>query len=88
MKRNGGKVRKRCTVGKDLTSEENQRLNLLNQRSGMEIIRKKKEKESTKYYWEKERENMTQFYFWLVSTIFVTILSGILIVKYLKKVEK
>jgi len=31
---------------------------------------------------------MTQFYFWLVSTILVTILSGMLIVKYLKKVEK
>jgi len=30
---------------------------------------------------------MTQFYIWLVSTIFVTILSGMFIVKYLKKVE-
>jgi len=30
---------------------------------------------------------MTQFYIWLVSTIIVTILSGIFIVKYLKKVE-
>jgi len=30
---------------------------------------------------------MTQFYIWLVSTILVTILSGMFIVKYLKKVE-
>jgi hypothetical protein len=30
---------------------------------------------------------MTQFYIWLVSTIIVTIMSGIFIVKYLKKVE-
>ena len=30
---------------------------------------------------------MTQFYIWLVSTIIVTILSGIFIEKYLKKVE-
>ena len=30
---------------------------------------------------------MTQFYIWLVSTIIVTIMSGIHIVKYLKKVE-
>ncbi|SVE17113.1 uncharacterized protein METZ01_LOCUS469967 [marine metagenome] len=30
---------------------------------------------------------MAQFYIWLVSTILVTILSGMFIVKYLKKVE-
>jgi len=30
---------------------------------------------------------MTQFYIWLVSTILATILGGIFIVKYLKKVE-
>ena len=30
---------------------------------------------------------MTQFYIWIVSTIIVTIMSGIFIVKYLKKVE-
>jgi len=30
---------------------------------------------------------MTQFYIWLVSTIIVTIMSGIFIVKYFKKVE-
>ena len=30
---------------------------------------------------------MTQFYIWLVSKIIVTIMSGIFIVKYLKKVE-
>jgi len=30
---------------------------------------------------------MTQFYIWLVSTIIVTIMSGIFIVRYLKKVE-
>jgi len=30
---------------------------------------------------------MTQFYIWLVSTILVTTLSGMFIVKYLKKVE-
>ncbi len=30
---------------------------------------------------------MTWFYIWLVSTIIVTIMSGIFIVKYLKKVE-
>ena len=30
---------------------------------------------------------MTQFYVWLVLTIIVTIMSGIFIVKYLKKVE-
>ncbi len=30
---------------------------------------------------------MTQFYIWLVSTIIITIMSWIFIVKYLKKVE-
>ena len=30
---------------------------------------------------------MTQFYIWIVLTIIVTIMSGIFIVKYLKKVE-
>ena len=30
---------------------------------------------------------MTQFYIWIVSTVIVTIMSGIFIVKYLKKVE-
>jgi len=30
---------------------------------------------------------MTHFYIWLVSTILVTILSGMFILKYLKKVE-
>ena len=30
---------------------------------------------------------MTPFYIWLVSTIIVTIMSGIFIVRYLKKVE-
>ena len=30
---------------------------------------------------------MTQFYIWIVSTIIVTIMSGIFIVKYLKKIE-
>ena len=30
---------------------------------------------------------MTQFYIWLISTVIVTIMSGIFIVKYLKRVE-
>ena len=30
---------------------------------------------------------MIQFYIWIVSTIIVTIMSGIFIVKYFKKVE-
>ena len=35
----------------------------------------------------KKDKIMTQFYIWLVSTILITILSGMFIVKYLKKVE-